>query len=118
MGGARLLSGEGDTMNRLRRSTSFPLASRGPLGEGAGNGPTRPPQGITLSGLVQDRAAEPISGASVLVGKSSVTSRSDGTFSIPGVVAPYDITVILSAQNTAVIFKGVTQPGAGRLLTA
>jgi len=65
--------------------------------------------GITVSGLVQDRVAEPISGATVLVGKSSVTSRSDGTFSIPGVMVPYDITAILPAQNTAVVYKGLTR---------
>jgi len=68
-----------------------------------------PPPGITVSGLVQDRVAEPISGATVLVGKSSVTSRSDGTFSIPGVMVPYDITAILPAQNTAVVYKGLTR---------
>src|SRR2546426_7455420 len=98
-------------MNTLRRSTTLPLATLGLLVACAGNGPTPPPQGITVSGRVQDRFAEPISGATVLVGKSSVKSSSDGTFSIPGVVAPYDITVILSAQNTAVIYKGLTRSG-------
>jgi len=96
-------------MNTLRRSTTLPLATLGLLVACAGNGPTPPPQGITVSGSVRDRVAEPISGATVLLGKSSVTSSSDGTFSIPGVVAPYDITVILSAQNTAVIYKGLTR---------
>ena len=90
-------------MNTLRRSTTLPLATLGLLVACAGNGPTPPPQGVTVSGSVRDRVAEPIGGATVLLGKSSVTSSSDGTFSIPGVVAPYDITVILSAQNTAVI---------------
>ena len=96
-------------MNTLRRSTTLPLATLGLLVACAGNGPTPPPQGVTVSGSVRDRVAEPIGGATVLLGKSSVTSSSDGTFSIPGVVAPYDITVILSAQNTAVIYKGLTR---------
>src|SRR5213595_1859569 len=96
-------------MNTLRRSTTLPLATLGLLVACAGNGPTPPPQGITLSGLVQDWVAEPIGGATVLVGKSSVTSGSVGTFSIPGVVAPYDITAILPAQNTAVTYKGLTR---------
>src|SRR2546421_4712565 len=110
-------------MNTLRRSTTLPLATLGLLVACAGNGPTPPPQGITVSGLVQDAHAEPISGATVLVGKRSVTSGPDGTFSIPGVVVPYDITAILPTQNAAVIYKGLTRfqsvllyphlPGAG-----
>jgi len=96
-------------MNTLRRSTTLPLATLGLLVACAGNGPTPPPQGITVSGLVQDAHAEPISGATVLVGKRSVTSGPDGTFSIPGVVVPYDITAILPTQNAAVIYKGLTR---------
>ena len=96
-------------MNTLRRSTTLPLATLGLLVACAGNGPTPPPQGITLSGLVRDLVGETISGATVLAGKSSVTSSSDGTFSIPGVVVPYDITAILPTQNTAVIYKGLTR---------
>ncbi len=96
-------------MNTLRRSTTLPLATLGLLVTCAGNGPTPPPQGVTVSGSVRDLVGEPISGATVLVGKSSVTSSSDGTFSIPGVVTPYDITAILPAQNTAVVYKGLTR---------
>ena len=96
-------------MNTLRRAIMLPLATLGLLAACRGDGPTPPPQGITVSGRVQDRVAEPISGATVLLGKSSVTSSSDGTFSIPGVVAPYDITAILPAQNTALIYRGLTR---------
>src|SRR6266513_845421 len=96
-------------MNTLRRAIMLPLATLGLLAACGGDGPTPPPQGITVSGRVQDRFAEPISGATVLVGKSSVKSSSDGTFSIPGVVVPYDITAILPAQNTAVIYRGLTR---------
>ena len=96
-------------MNTLRRSTTLPLATLGLLVACGGNGPTPPPQGVTVSGSVRDRVAEPISGATVLVGKSSATSSSDGTFSIPGVVTPYDITAVLPAQNTALIYKGLTR---------
>jgi len=96
-------------MNTLRRAIMLPLATLGLLAACGGDGPTPPPRGITVSGLVQDWLAEPISGATVLVGKRSVTSGSDGTFSIPGVVVPYDITAILPTQNTAVIYKGLTR---------
>src|SRR5436305_879605 len=68
-------------MNTLRRSTTLPLATLGLLVACAGNGPTPPPQGITVSGRVQDRVAEPISGATVLLGKSPVTSSAGGDFS-------------------------------------
>src|SRR5947207_2875603 len=98
-------------MNTLRRAIMLPLATLGLLVACAGNGSTPPPQGVTVSGRVQDRVAEPISGATVLIAnKSAVTSNSDGTFAIPGVVPPYDITAILSTQNTAVIYKGLTRP--------
>src|SRR6266516_5842854 len=96
-------------MNTLRRAIMLPLATLGLLAACGGDGPTPPPRGITVSGLVQDWLAEPISGATVLVGKRSVTSGSDGTFSIPGVVVPYDITAILPTHNTAVIYKGLTR---------
>jgi len=96
-------------MNTLRRAIMLPLATLGLLAACGGDGPTPPPQGITLSGLVRDLVGEPIIGATVLVGKSSVTSSSDGTFSIPGVMTPYDITAILPAQNTAVVYKGLTR---------
>ncbi len=96
-------------MNTVRRSVTLPLTTLTLLMACAGDGPTPPPQGVTVSGSVRDRVAEPISGATVLVGKSSATSSSDGTFSIPGVVTPYDITAVLPAQNTALIYKGLTR---------
>jgi len=97
-------------MNTLRRAVTLPLATLGLLVACAGDGPTPPPPGVTVSGSVRDRYGEPISGASVLIkGKSAVTSGSDGTFSIADVVTPYDLTVILRAQNTALVYKGLTR---------
>jgi len=97
-------------MNARRSSATVAVVSLGLLMACAGDGPTPPPPGVTVSGSVRDRYGEPISGASVLIkGKSAVTSGSDGTFSIADVVTPYDLTVILRAQNTAVIYQGLTR---------
>jgi len=45
----------------------------------------------------------------LVAGKKSVTSGSDGSFTIADVVTPYDLTAVLHAQNTAVIYKGLTR---------
>ena len=97
-------------MNARRSSATVAVVSLGLLMGCAGDGPTPPPPGVTVSGSVRDQYGEPISGASVLIkGKSAVTSGSDGTFSIADVVTPYDLTVILRAQNTALVYKGLTR---------
>jgi len=97
-------------MNARRSSATVAVVSLGLLMGCAGDGPMPPPPGVTVSGSVRDRYGEPISGASVLIkGKSAVTSGSDGTFSIADVVTPYDLTVILRAQNTALVYKGLTR---------
>jgi hypothetical protein len=95
-------------MKTIYRLLALPLASLGLL-LACGDG-TAPNARITVAGFVKDRVGEPISGAAVLViGKSPVTSGSDGSFSIPGVVAPYDIALILRSQNTGVVYKGLTR---------
>lgn len=96
---------------KLHRLVAPALASLGLLVAcGQDDGATAPDTGITLSGSVRDFAGEPIGGATVLVfGKGAVTSGSDGRFSIAGVPVPYDIGLILVADNAAVIYKGVTR---------
>src|SRR5690349_9701535 len=97
-------------MNARRSSATVAVVSLGLLMACAGDGPTPPPQGVTVSGSVRDRLGEPISGAMVFVaGKNVVTSGSDGSFTIADVVTPYDLTAVLHAQNTAVIYKGLTR---------
>jgi len=97
-------------MNTLRKAVTLPLTTLGLLAACAGDGPTPPPKGVTISGSVRDVVGEPISGATVLVtGKNAVTSGSDGTFSIADVMIPYDLTAILNAQHAAVTYKGLTR---------
>jgi hypothetical protein len=98
-------------VNPLYRLVALPVGILGLLvacgGEGDGTGPGTV---ITVSGLVRDRAGEPISGAAVLVpGKSPIATGSDGRFTIPGVAVPYDITLLLYGFNMAVVYRGLTR---------
>jgi hypothetical protein len=96
-------------MNTLYRLVALPLAGLGLLVACGGDG-TGPTTSITVSGLVRDLAGEPVSGAGVLVlGKSQVTTGTDGRFSIPGVATPYAIAVISSGLNAALVYNGVTR---------
>jgi hypothetical protein len=69
-----------------------------------------PAQGITINGHVKDLDGEPISGVSVIVkGKSAVITDAGGAFTVPGVTTPYEIRLILSTQQTAMIYQGLTR---------
>jgi hypothetical protein len=73
------------------------------------NPATNTPTTITVAGVVKDAAGEPINGVAVIiVGKGTVTSGADGSFSIPNVTTPYDIIMVLSTQKTAIMYKGLT----------
>jgi hypothetical protein len=70
------------------------------------------PQGttITLNGFVKDLDGEPISGVSVIVkGLAPTVTSSTGAFAVANVTAPYDIYLILSTQQTAVIYRGLSR---------
>ena len=95
-------------MNTLRRAVTLPLATLGLLVACAGDGPTKPPPGLTVNGSVRDRYGEPISGATVLVrGESPVTTAADGRFSLSGVAVPYDISVVVRSQGW--VYKGLSR---------
>ncbi len=65
---------------------------------------------ITVNGFVKDADGEPITGVAVIVkGRTPVTTAANGSFSVPNVTAPYDLSVILSTQNTVVTLKGLTR---------
>ncbi len=91
-------------------TTTFTLTATNTTGSATAPAAVTVATGITVNGLVKDFSGEPISGAAVLVaGKSPVTSGSDGKFSVSNVSPPYDITLILSTQKTAVVYKGLTR---------
>lgn len=65
---------------------------------------------ITVNGFVKDYYGQPVSGAAVIIaGKTPVTTTASGTFSIPNVTIPYDISLIVSATKTAVVYKGLSR---------
>jgi len=98
-------------MNTVARLVTLAFASLGLLLACGGDAGNEPPRGMTVRGLVQNLHGVPVSGTAVLVsGRSPVTSGSDGRFFIPGVEAPYDITLLLASRNTAVVYKGLTRP--------
>jgi len=98
-------------MNTPHTVVTLALAGLGFLVACGGDGPgTEPNTRITVSGLVRERGGEPISGAKVVVaGANPVTTDADGRFSIPGVAVPYDLTVMLTSSNTALVYKGLTR---------
>src|SRR5436309_1742359 len=98
-------------MNTSHTVVSLALVSLGWLVACGGDNPgTGPNTTITVSGLVRERGGEPMSGVQVVVaGKSPVTTDADGRFSIPGVAVPYDLTVMLTSSNTALVYKGLTR---------
>lgn len=66
---------------------------------------------ITVSGFVKDYFGLPVSGAAVFIpGKSAVTTSAAGTFSIPNVTVPYDISVVVSTGKVAMIYQGLNRP--------
>lgn len=65
---------------------------------------------ITVNGFVKDYWGQPVSGAAVVItGKTPVTTSASGTFSIPNVNTPYDISLIVSSSKTAVVYKGLSR---------
>jgi hypothetical protein len=100
--------GVGETIKRLARLTAVAVALGAVLGAA---GPVFA-QGVTtgsLSGVVTDANAQPVTGASVIAihvpsGTSyQATTRGDGRFSMPGmrVGGPYSVTVTASAPGAS-----------------
>ncbi len=87
------------------------------IGGGCGSDSPSEPEGdlpttsITVNGFVKDFDGEPVSGVSVIVkGKTASVTNANGAFSISDVTTPYEIRVILSTQQTGVIYQGLTRP--------
>lgn len=70
---------------------------------------------LDVSGVVLNVAGGPLAGASVVIdGHAVVTTGTDGSFAIDGVVVPYDITVLIPG-SWAHVYQGITT-GELRLL--
>jgi hypothetical protein len=76
------------------------------------SGPTDPQTAAgsttTLTGTVIDGYTTPCPGVTIRIpGHSDVVTASDGTFSVPYVITPYDIAVLDIARNTGKIYVGL-----------
>ncbi len=73
------------------------------------------PTTITVHGLVTDELLTPLGvaipgiTANAAIGTDVVPVKSDGTFTITGVTAPYDLTVAIPSLNVALVYIGLTR---------
>ena len=74
-------------------------------------GPTGGTGGIvTVTGKVLGQNGQAVAGVPVSIrGIPSTNTDASGNFSFAGVSTPYDITVVNAAQNSALIYKGLTR---------
>ncbi|MFZ1080367.1 MAG: hypothetical protein WAO19_00405 [Candidatus Kryptoniota bacterium] len=72
--------------------------------------PTGPGSTGAINGYVMDIDGVPINAVSVIVkGKSPVITDANGAFSVSNVTTPYDIILVLSTEDAAVEYTGVTR---------
>jgi hypothetical protein len=70
-----------------------------------GNGQT-----ITVSGFVKDFDGELVAGVPVIIkGKAPVTTDANGGFTISNVSKPYEVRVIFSTDQAAIVYQGLTR---------
>lgn len=73
------------------------------------------PTTITVHGLVTDELLTPLGvafpgiTANAAIGTDVVPVGSDGTFTITGVTAPYDLTIAIPSFNVALVYIGLTR---------
>ena len=78
--------------------------------EDSPNEPNGSSQTITVNGFVKDANAEPVAGVTVIIkGKAPTTTDANGGFSISDVTKPYEIRVLMSTQQVAIIYQGLTR---------
>ena len=64
--------------------------------------------GIRITGTVGDPSGNPLPGLSVIIGSSNTVTASDGTFSIDGVVTPYDLKLFQNSTGTGLVYRDLT----------
>ena len=91
-------------------STLFKLTATNSDGDVSANVQVTVLQPTTVSGFVKDINEVPVSGVTVVIeGKNPVTTGANGEFSISDVLPPYEIRIILSTVQTAVVYQGLTR---------
>lgn len=64
---------------------------------------------LTVTGRVGGYLRQPMPGVGVLVsGRPATTTAADGTFTVEGVLLPYDLTVYFAAEGWAEVYQGLT----------
>ncbi len=92
-------------------TTTFTLTASNSVGDVTATTQVNAASSMTVNGYVKDIDGEPISGITVQIkGKTPTTTAADGSFTIPDVVPPYEIRIILSTQQAAVVYQGLTRP--------
>jgi len=77
----------------------------------AGGGPGVSPGVITVAGRVVGQNGRGMAGVPVVItGKPSATSDENGSFMIPDVNPPYDISVVDAASRAVLVYKGLERP--------
>lgn len=91
-------------------STTFTLTATNSAGNVTATAQVDAALSMTVNGYVKDADGEPMSGITVLVkGKTPTTTGADGSFMIQDVVAPYELRIILSTEQTAIVYQGLTR---------
>jgi hypothetical protein len=91
-------------------STLFKLTATNSDGDVSANVQVNLVQPSTVSGFVKDINEVPMSGVTVVIeGKNPVTTGANGEFSVSDVLPPYEIRIILSTVQTAVVYQGLTR---------
>jgi hypothetical protein len=65
---------------------------------------------ITVTGKVIDDAGRAVQSAPIVItGRPATATDANGAFTVTDVPTPYDVTVILSASKSAIMYKGLTR---------
>ncbi len=91
-------------------TTTFTLTASNSVGNVTAMAQVNTGQSMSVNGFVKDIDGEPISGVTVIIkGQSPTTTGTDGSFSVLNVISPYEVRVILSTQQTAIVYQGLTR---------
>jgi hypothetical protein len=91
-------------------ATTFKLTAINSDGNVTANAPVNVAQPITVNGYVKDIDGEPVSGVTVMIkGKTPTTTDGNGGFSFSNVSTPYEVRVIISIGQVALVYQGLTR---------
>ena len=90
-------------------STTFTLKATNSAGDVTANALVTVAQSITVNGIVEDVDGQPVSGVTVMIkGKTPTTTDGNGGFSFSNVNTPYEVRVIMSIGQVAIVYQGLT----------